>query len=73
MFGVDWQWESLRKSGFRNARIAFYSRILIVVAGGQESMSMAPHASNLRAGTKMGNTEFVDTMIKDGLWDAFNG
>jgi len=36
-------------------------------------MSMAPHASNLRGGTKMGNTEFVDTMIKDGLWDAFNG
>ncbi len=45
----------------------------IVVAGGQESMSMAPHASHLRNGTKMGNTEFVDTMIKDGLWDAFNG
>tara|TARA_B100000700_G_scaffold331649_1_gene466521 strand:+ start:2896 stop:4071 length:1176 start_codon:yes stop_codon:yes gene_type:complete len=45
----------------------------IVVAGGQESMSMAPHASNLRSGTKMGSTEFVDTMIKDGLWDSFNG
>lgn len=45
----------------------------IVVAGGQESMSMAPHASYLRAGTKMGGTELVDTMIKDGLWDAFNG
>jgi acetyl-CoA C-acetyltransferase len=45
----------------------------IVVAGGQESMSTAPHAANLRNGTKMGNTEFVDTMIKDGLWDAFNG
>ena len=45
----------------------------IVVAGGQESMSMAPHAANLRGGTKMGNTEFIDTMIKDGLWDAFNG
>ncbi len=45
----------------------------IVVAGGQESMSMAPHASNLRNGTKMGNAEFIDTMIKDGLWDAFNG
>lgn len=45
----------------------------IVVAGGQESMSMAPHAANLRNGTKMGNTEFIDTMIKDGLWDAFNG
>ena len=45
----------------------------IVVAGGQESMSQAPHAANLRPGVKMGNTEFIDTMIKDGLWDAFNG
>jgi len=45
----------------------------IVVAGGQESMSMAPHAQYLRGGVKMGNTELVDTMIKDGLWDAFNG
>ena len=45
----------------------------IVVAGGQESMSQSTHAANLRAGQKMGNLEFVDTMIKDGLWDAFNG
>jgi len=45
----------------------------IVVAGGQESMSMAPHAQYLRSGVKMGSLEFVDTMIKDGLWDAFNG
>jgi len=45
----------------------------IVVAGGQESMSMAPHALHLRNGTKMGNTDFIDTMIKDGLWDAFHG
>lgn len=45
----------------------------IVVAGGQESMSMSPHAAALRAGQKMGNLDFVDTMIKDGLWDAFNG
>jgi acetyl-CoA C-acetyltransferase len=45
----------------------------IVVAGGQESMSQSAHAANLRNGTKMGNMEFVDTMIKDGLWDAFNG
>jgi acetyl-CoA C-acetyltransferase len=45
----------------------------IVVAGGQESMSMAPHAQYLRGGVKMGDLEFVDTMIKDGLWDAFNG
>jgi acetyl-CoA C-acetyltransferase len=45
----------------------------IVVAGGQESMSQATHAAYLRAGTKMGNLDLVDTMIKDGLWDAFNG
>ncbi|MDQ2081249.1 acetyl-CoA C-acetyltransferase [Xanthobacteraceae bacterium Astr-EGSB] len=45
----------------------------IVVAGGQESMSMAPHCAYLRAGQKMGALELTDTMIKDGLWDAFNG
>jgi len=45
----------------------------IVVAGGQESMSQAPHCMHLRNGVKMGNAEMVDTMIKDGLWDAFNG
>ena len=45
----------------------------IVVAGGQESMSQAPHCAHLREGTKMGDLKFIDTMIKDGLWDAFNG
>jgi acetyl-CoA C-acetyltransferase len=45
----------------------------IVVAGGQESMSLSQHAAHLRAGHKMGDLKFVDTMIKDGLWDAFNG
>ncbi|NLR99371.1 acetyl-CoA C-acetyltransferase [Rhizobium sp. P38BS-XIX] len=45
----------------------------IIVAGGQESMSMAPHAAHLRAGTKMGDMKMVDTMIKDGLMDAFHG
>jgi acetyl-CoA C-acetyltransferase len=45
----------------------------IVVAGGQESMTQAVHAMYLRSGTKMGDTQMVDTMIKDGLWDAFNG
>ena len=45
----------------------------IVIAGGQESMSQAPHAANLRNGQKMGDLAFVDTMIKDGLWDAFHG
>ncbi|MGH6956694.1 MAG: acetyl-CoA C-acetyltransferase, partial [Caulobacteraceae bacterium] len=45
----------------------------IVVAGGQESMSQSPHAQNLRNGHKMGDLSFIDTMIKDGLWDAFHG
>jgi acetyl-CoA C-acetyltransferase len=45
----------------------------IVVAGGQESMSQAPHCMHLRNGTKMGDAQMVDTMIKDGLWDAFHG
>jgi len=45
----------------------------IMVAGGQESMTLAPHAAYLRAGQKMGDLAFIDTMIRDGLWDAFNG
>jgi len=45
----------------------------IVLAGGQESMTQAPHCAYLRAGVRMGSGELVDTMIKDGLWDAFNG
>ncbi|MGR3434386.1 MAG: acetyl-CoA C-acetyltransferase, partial [Shimia sp.] len=44
----------------------------IVAAGGQESMSLAPHAQSIRAGQKMGDVKLVDTMIRDGLWDAFN-
>ncbi|MGX7875398.1 acetyl-CoA C-acetyltransferase [Mesorhizobium sp. ORM6] len=45
----------------------------VIVAGGQESMSLSPHAQHLRAGVKMGDYKMIDTMIKDGLWDAFNG
>jgi acetyl-CoA C-acetyltransferase len=45
----------------------------IAVVGGQESMSLSPHCAHLRNGVKMGNFDMVDTMIKDGLWDAFNG
>ncbi len=45
----------------------------IVVAGGQESMSLSPHCLHLRNGTKMGDVQMIDTMIRDGLWDAFNG
>ncbi len=44
----------------------------IVVAGGQESMSLSPHIANLRSGQKMGDMKFIDSMVKDGLWDAFN-
>ncbi|TSE07365.1 acetyl-CoA C-acetyltransferase [Mesorhizobium intechi] len=45
----------------------------VILAGGQESMSLSPHAEHLRAGVKMGDYKMIDTMIKDGLWDAFNG
>ncbi len=72
-----WGVNQLCGSGLRAVALG-YQAILngdsdIVVAGGQESMSMAPHAQHLRAGVKMGSFELVDTMIKDGLWDAFNG
>ncbi len=45
----------------------------IVAAGGQENMTLSPHAANLRVGHKMGDMKYIDTMIRDGLWDAFNG
>lgn len=45
----------------------------IIVSGGQESMSQSTHAAHMRAGTKMGDVKFIDTMIKDGLWDIFHG
>lgn len=45
----------------------------IIAAGGQENMSLSPHVAHLRAGTKMGDTTYIDSMIRDGLWDAFNG
>ena len=45
----------------------------IIIAGGQENMSLAPHAINIRSGKKLGDAELIDTMIKDGLWDAFHG
>ena len=72
-----WGVNQLCGSGLRTVALG-YQAILngdsdIVVAGGQESMSMAPHCAHLRNGVKMGNYEMIDTMIKDGLWDAFNG
>jgi acetyl-CoA C-acetyltransferase len=45
----------------------------IVAAGGQESMTLSPHVAHLRAGQKMGDVSYIDSMIRDGLWDAFNG
>ncbi|WP_118137494.1 acetyl-CoA C-acetyltransferase [Oceanicella sp. SM1341] len=72
-----WGINQLCGSGLRAVALACQHVMLgdadIVVAGGQESMSMAPHAAHLRAGQKMGDMKFIDTMIKDGLWDAFNG
>jgi acetyl-CoA C-acetyltransferase len=72
-----WGVNQLCGSGLRTVALGFQAILNgdsdIVVAGGQESMSMAPHCQHLRNGVKMGNFEMVDTMIKDGLWDAFNG
>ncbi len=72
-----WGVNQLCGSGLRSVALGFQQIVNgdaeIVVAGGQESMSMAPHAQHLRQGVKMGAFEMVDTMIKDGLWDAFNG
>jgi acetyl-CoA C-acetyltransferase len=72
-----WGVNQLCGSGLRAVALG-YQQIVngdadVVVAGGQESMSMAPHCQHLRGGVKMGAVELVDTMIKDGLWDAFNG
>src|SRR5262252_2478188 len=72
-----WGVNQLCGSGLRAVALG-YQGILngdseIVVAGGQESMSMAPHCQHLRAGVKMGSYEMLDTMLKDGLLDAFNG
>src|SRR5213592_2138836 len=72
-----WGVNMLCGSGLRTVALGYQALMNgdsdIVVAGGQESMSMAPHAQYLRGGVKMGPVEFIDTMIKDGLWDAFNG
>ena len=72
-FGIN----QLCGSGLRSVALGMQQIVTgdarIVVAGGQESMSMAPHCAHLRNGVKMGDFQMVDTMIKDGLWDAFNG
>jgi acetyl-CoA C-acetyltransferase len=72
-----WGVNQLCGSGLRSVALGYAAIVNgdseIVVAGGQESMSVAPHCAHLRSGVKMGNFEMIDTMIKDGLWDAFNG
>jgi acetyl-CoA C-acetyltransferase len=72
-FGIN----QLCGSGLRSVALAAQQIIAgdakIVIAGGQESMTQAPHCSYLRAGVKMGTAEMLDTMLKDGLWDAFQG
>jgi acetyl-CoA C-acetyltransferase len=72
-----WGVNQLCGSGLRSVALGYQAirqgDSRIVVAGGQESMSQAPHAAYLRSGQKMGDLNFVDTMIKDGLWDAFHG
>ncbi len=73
----SWGVNMLCGSGLRTVTLGYQALMNgdsdIVVAGGQESMSMSPHAQHLRGGVKMGSVDFIDTMIKDGLWDAFNG
>jgi acetyl-CoA C-acetyltransferase len=72
-----WGVNQLCGSGLRSVALGYQAIVNgdsdVVVAGGQESMSVAPHCAYLRGGVKMGNFEMIDTMIKDGLWDAFNG
>lgn len=72
-----YQINQLCGSGLRTVALGYQAILAgdssIVVAGGQESMSQAPHVANLRNGQKMGDLKFIDSMIKDGLWCAFNG
>jgi acetyl-CoA C-acetyltransferase len=72
-----WGVNQLCGSGLRSVALGYQAikqgDSSVVIAGGQESMTQAPHAAYLRAGQKMGDLKLVDTMITDGLWDAFNG
>ncbi len=72
-----WSLNQICGSGLRAVALGYQQIALgdakVIVAGGQESMSLAPHAAHLRNGQKMGDLAFTDTMIRDGLWDAFNG
>ncbi|MFH1557005.1 MAG: acetyl-CoA C-acetyltransferase [Pseudomonadota bacterium] len=72
-----WEINQVCGSGLRSVALGFQAiqtgDSQVVVAGGQESMSLSNHAAHVRNGTRMGDLAFTDTMIKDGLWDAFNG
>ncbi len=72
-----WSINQVCGSGLRSVALGAQHIMLrdadVVVAGGQENMSLSPHVAHLRTGRKMGDLEFVDSMIRDGLWDAFNG
>jgi acetyl-CoA C-acetyltransferase len=72
-----WSINQVCGSGLRAVALAAQHITLgdadIIAAGGQESMSLSPHVAHLRAGTKMGDVKYIDSMIRDGLWDAFNG
>ncbi|WP_299935892.1 acetyl-CoA C-acetyltransferase [uncultured Pelagimonas sp.] len=75
--GSAWGINQVCGSGLRAVALGAQHIMLgdasIVCAGGQENMSLSTHAAHLRAGTKMGDMKYIDTMIRDGLWDAFNG
>ncbi|MBK5924335.1 acetyl-CoA acetyltransferase [Rhodovulum sulfidophilum] len=72
-----WSINQVCGSGLRSVALAAQHIQLgdaaIIAAGGQENMTMSPHVAHLRAGHKMGDVKFIDSMIRDGLWDAFNG
>jgi len=74
---VAWGLNQVCGSGLRAVALGAQQIMIgeagIVVAGGQESMSLSPHVAHLRAGHKMGDVKFIDSMIRDGLWDVFNG
>lgn len=75
--GAAWGINQVCGSGLRAVALGAQHIMLgdaeIVAAGGQENMTLSPHVANLRAGQKMGDMSFVDSMVRDGLWDAFNG
>ena len=72
-WGINQVWGSGLRAVALAAQHVQLGDASIVCAGGQENMSLSPHVAHLRAGYKMGDVKYIDSMIKDGLWDAFNG